>query len=218
MKARHRIVAVLSPKGGAGKTTIAACVAAELVSRGISVVLVDADPQRALADWHGGADGGRPLGEIPLIVDATEAVADKVRDAASNATVIVDLAGFANRTQVAVLEVADLVLVPCRPSMMDARGALAAAEMAAVVNRDRRRKAQVAVVITGASRTRMTAHIRAELADAGVRVLTAEIGHRAAYVEAAAFGSAPCLMGRAAGQAAAEVAALADEIQHIMRS
>ncbi|MFT7561441.1 MAG: chromosome partitioning protein [Flavobacteriales bacterium] len=44
-------VFVANPKGGCGKTTIAAQLAGYYASRGDSVVLVDHDPQRSSSDW-----------------------------------------------------------------------------------------------------------------------------------------------------------------------
>ena len=45
------IVAIAGHKGGTGKTTIAATIAAELQARGHSVLLVDADPQGTAITW-----------------------------------------------------------------------------------------------------------------------------------------------------------------------
>ncbi|PKF48623.1 AAA family ATPase, partial [Enterovibrio nigricans] len=51
------IIAVLNPKGGAGKTTIALHLARALRDSG-SVLLVDSDPQGSARDWseQGGGD------------------------------------------------------------------------------------------------------------------------------------------------------------------
>lgn len=54
------LICFASPKGGVGKTTIAANVAAGLVARGRRVIAVDLDPQDAL-----GLHFGRALGEHP---------------------------------------------------------------------------------------------------------------------------------------------------------
>ena len=58
------ILTLANSKGGGGKTTIAACLAAELSKRGNTVVLLDADPQRSLTTWHG---NDSQLGELPLL-------------------------------------------------------------------------------------------------------------------------------------------------------
>lgn len=212
------IVALLSPKGGCGKTTLAACIAAELAKRGEPVTLLDADPQGSLAEWHGGADSGRPLAQIPLIADPTERAAKKAQDAARDSIVLVDTAGFKNRTQVDILAVADVVLIPCRPSPLDARRAQQAIEMAATVNADRRKKAKVVVVMNAAIRASIVGHIRNEMVSSGARVMGSELGQRAVFAEAELYGSAPAWMGRAASKAADEVAAVTSELLNLMRS
>ena len=59
------IIALMTVKGGSGKTTLTACLGAELAKRGHKVTLIDADPQGSLTAWHGmawqrGADASNP--------------------------------------------------------------------------------------------------------------------------------------------------------------
>ena len=54
----------VSGKGGAGKTTLAALAAAELVRRGIKVTAIDADPNPSLAPLLGITDTPTPLLEM----------------------------------------------------------------------------------------------------------------------------------------------------------
>lgn len=49
---RPQLIAVVSPKGGVGKTTVAANLAAAIAVRGRPVLLVDLDPQNALRLHH----------------------------------------------------------------------------------------------------------------------------------------------------------------------
>ena len=49
--ARTMIIAFLNQKGGVGKTTLATHLAGELVARGRSAVVIDADPQGSALDW-----------------------------------------------------------------------------------------------------------------------------------------------------------------------
>ena len=200
------ILTLANSKGGGGKTTIAACLAAELSKRGNTVVLLDADPQRSLTTWHGN-DG--KLGELPLHTDASEKAAKWAVDASKKAIVIVDTAGFASTTLTAILKVSDVVLIPCRASALDARGVLATHEMVQSIS-----AAGVAVgaVLNAATRTALVSHIRNELINAGVSVMGCEIGQRTVYAEAELSGSAPCWLGKQAVKAADEIAALATEL------
>ncbi|MCA6272007.1 MAG: ParA family protein, partial [Phenylobacterium sp.] len=46
-----KTLAILSRKGGAGKSTLAVHLAVQAVAGGLRVALVDMDPQRSAADW-----------------------------------------------------------------------------------------------------------------------------------------------------------------------
>ncbi len=46
-----RTIAVVNRKGGSGKTTTAVCLAAALAERGLSILLVDLDPQASASRW-----------------------------------------------------------------------------------------------------------------------------------------------------------------------
>jgi chromosome partitioning protein len=57
------VIAVISPKGGVGKTTVAVNLASTLAAGGRAVRLVDLDPQNALR-LHLGADPADPGGLV----------------------------------------------------------------------------------------------------------------------------------------------------------
>jgi chromosome partitioning protein len=67
------ILTLANSKGGGGKTTIAACLAAELTRRDKYVALLGADPQQSLSVWHG---HDRKLRELELHIDAGEKAAN----------------------------------------------------------------------------------------------------------------------------------------------
>lgn len=60
----------VSGKGGAGKTTLAALTAAELLRRGVSVTAIDADPNPTLAPCLGFTDMPTPLLELSDEIEA----------------------------------------------------------------------------------------------------------------------------------------------------
>jgi len=206
---RNFTLAFANAKGGSGKSTLACCLAAELSHRGRQVTLIDADPQGGMSAWH--AAGG-PLKDLPIIADTSQRVNATAREAAASSTVVIDAAGFATSTLVAVLEAADIVLIPCRPSALDAMRAIETARMATEVARARRKRVPVLIVLNAVTHAAIVPHIRAELEAAGVKVAATEIGQRTAFAVAALNGTAPCWMGSAAEKAAGEVSALADEL------
>jgi chromosome partitioning protein len=205
-----KIIAIANTKGGSGKSTLACCLAAELKQRGQQVTLIDADAQGGTKAWH---EAGGPLHEIPLIVEPGLAVTQAAKIAAGESVVLIDAAGALTQTSVGVLEAADLVLIPCRASALDAMRALETVQLANTVAKARGKRLPVYVVLNAVLHAAsITPHIRAELEAAKVRVAKAEIGQRVAFAEAAINGTAPCWMGWSATQAAEEIAALADEL------
>ena len=137
----------------------------------------------------------------------------RAQELAKKAIVIVDTPGFAARELIDLMRVASHVVVPCRPSGIDARRALEALEMVGLVNEERRKKATALVVMNHtAPRATLVSYLRDELSGSGARVLKAEVMNRAVFSEAELFKTAPYLMGKRAAKAAAEITAVTDEI------
>lgn len=209
MPRKNLTIAFANAKGGAGKSTLACSLAAELAHRGRHVTLIDADPAGGMSAWH--AVGG-PLAKLRILVEPSARVTATAREEAEDSTVVIDAAGFATSTLVAVLEAADVVLIPCRASALDAIRGVETARMAQEVAKARGKRIPVRIVLNAVTNTAIVPHIRSELERAGVKVAESEIRQRTAFAVAALSGSAPCWMGSTAEKAAAEVAALVDEL------
>lgn len=206
-----RIIAVTNSKGGSGKSTLACCLAAELADRGHIVTLVDGDPQGGASAWH--AANGRLSEAVRLVADPSTGVTRTAEQAAAGGLVVIDVAGFATQSMAAAIEAADLVLVPCRPSALDALRALETVQLARDIATAQARRKRVLVALNGVvAGAAITAHITRELTRGGAKVAHTEIHHRTAFAVAAINGTAPVWMGAAAKRAAAEIRALADEL------
>ena len=219
-----KVLVLASGKGGAGKTTLAVAVAGELLRRGERVALLDADPQESggLTQWHSAVKntaGSFFIGEAAAGLQAAElhreigeGAADLAqRLAQSGAVVVCDAAGSLTRTTLALLERADLVLVPARAGGLDAARAV---EMVQLVGQASR--APCAVVLNATTRSLLPGHIRAELRRAGVLVLRSEVGQRVAHPAAQLHGTAPAFLPGAAA-ARAEIESLVSELQKVLR-
>lgn len=204
----NRIISFVSVKGGSGKSTVACCIAGELLSQGKSVSLIDADPQGGASAWHGAGD---QFSDIPLIVDPSEAVGGKAE--AQEGVVLIDVAGFATQTMITALSVSDLAVIPCRASALDALKAIETLEIINQVGQSRGSTLSALVVMNGITRTAIAPHIRAEIEGAGLKVAKTELGQRTAFALAGLNGSAPCFMGASAAAAADEVSRLIKELK-----
>lgn len=60
-----KVLAILSQKGGAGKTTMALHLAVEAERRGLTTAVIDLDPQASAASW-----GDSRKSEGPVVVSA----------------------------------------------------------------------------------------------------------------------------------------------------
>lgn len=114
------VVVVASQKGGAGKSTICANLAVALSRYEDSTVLIDADPQATLTDWWNAREVETPalatvktLTELPAKLDALRSAGVKF--------VLVDTPPSATASIAKVVALADLVLIPVRPSPNDLR-------------------------------------------------------------------------------------------------
>ena len=110
-------LSVISQKGGAGKTTLACSLAVAAERAGMAAVLVDLDPQGTAAKW-----GELREADTPVVTAAATNRLMPVIEAARNAAaaiVVIDTPPHSADAALAAAHVADLVLIPCRPSTAD---------------------------------------------------------------------------------------------------
>lgn len=118
-----QIIAIASSKGGSGKTTIATATAGEIARRwfdkGVTVALVDADPNQHSAKWA--KREGCPK-NIQIVKETNELyLGDTIDEIAKKVDfVIVDLEGIASLALSPAISRASLVIIPFQGSQDDA--------------------------------------------------------------------------------------------------
>lgn len=110
-------IALISQKGGGGKTTMAVSLAVIAEAAGRSVLIIDTDPQASACRW-----GDRRMTETPAVLDAQPArlaAAIAKAEQAGIDLVIIDTPARVEQAAAEAAKVSDLVLIPCRPGIGD---------------------------------------------------------------------------------------------------
>jgi chromosome partitioning protein len=123
------ILTIASQKGGAGKTTLSAHLAVEAERTGAGpVAVVDTDPQGSLADWWNQRAAETPLFAAVAIGRLADHMTALRREGVN--LVVIDTPPAFVDTIRAAIAVADLILIPARPSPHDLRAVGVIVEMA----------------------------------------------------------------------------------------
>ena len=128
-----KTIAIISQKGGAGKTTVAIHLAVAAEKRGMNTAIFDLDPQASAASWS-----DKRNSPSPAVVSAQAArLPSLLEQAAAQSAdlVIIDSAPNADAASLAAARAADLILIPCRPSAFDLNAIGTTLNLAAVAGK-----------------------------------------------------------------------------------
>ena len=178
------VVAFVSPKGGAGKTTAALVLALGLVERGLKVALIDSDPNKPLMAWSELPD--RPAGltvhPAPTAQDVREAHREARREDPN--WIILDTEGSMRGAIGFVAVRPDLILTPLAGSLLEATQAIKAAEMVRAFGHQGGRQIPHRCLLTripAAIRTRSLASVVARLREQQIEFLPTALLEKEAF-------------------------------------
>lgn len=195
-------IAILSRKGGAGKTTIAVNLAATAEQAGTRSAVLDLDPQASAATWFDVRGTARPEVHICLPHRLSHGLA-KISGCD---LAIIDTAPHADLGALAAARASDLVLIPCRPAVFDLAALAATLDIATIAGTP-----ALAVLNAIPARGKAAEQARAALTEWGIDVATPMLTHRQAFVQALACGKAASEFDPG-GKAGAEILALHEAI------
>lgn len=185
-----KVIAVGNLKGGVGKSTLAINLACELATGGRRVALIDADDQGTATEWA--AAGGLPISFQALPLEGERRAEAWIRQVTATEAdyIVIDLPPHTGAATAAALILADLLVIPATPSVVDLRATAKALEMLSEARKERGDGKPACVLVpskvdrrTGAGR-----EIEGALHEFGERVAPA-IGLRSAFVDSAAAGA-----------------------------
>lgn len=170
-----RTIALVNQKGGCGKTTLALHLAAAFWLAGDDVLVVDLDPQASAAEWHDARENPMPHVESVQPARLGKVLAH-AREIGTGA-LIIDTAPHNEAAALDAARAADLVIVPCQPSIMDLRAMRKTADLLRLV------KVPAVAVLNNVPPSGTVADEAAEMiAEAlGLPVCPVRIGDRVAY-------------------------------------
>lgn len=197
-----KVIAVVSQKGGVGKSTLSLATAVAATAKGLSVAVIDLDPQATVSSWS-----DRREEETPVVISAQAARLPRILEAAEGEgadLVVIDTAPRAEQAALAAAKAADLVIVPCRPAIYDLETVMTTVELVRLANQ----QTPLVCVLNGVPpRGPRQQQARDVLESLSVPVCPASLGQRAAIDHAAALGLVAQEY-EPNGKAAAEIAAV----------
>lgn len=177
-----KVIAVVSQKGGAGKTTLALHIAVAAERAGLSAAILDMDPQGTAERWSEWRKE-----EPPAVVAAKATTLTRRLEQARMAhgdLVVIDTPPLAQTEAREAARIADLILIPCRPSAFD----LDAIRVTADLANDIRKPAFVVVNAGPPHGTSVYRDVADTVERFGLQVAPARLAERAAFRHAVREG------------------------------
>lgn len=212
------IVSLAGQKGGVGKSTLAVCLAAEGVERGLSVLLVDADPQGTARTWGDvAAESSLPVPTIVAMGPTMHRPGQLDRLVSGRDLVVIDCPPRHGDVQRSALMVSDIALLPCGPTPADAWALASSIELVTEAQTVRPSLQAFVVITRKQARTAVGKSAREALeSESGLPVLRSELGYRVAFQEALAAGRGVTTYAPH-DPASAELRAVLDEVLSLSR-
>lgn len=202
------IISFVNQKGGVGKSTTAINLAASLKRKNYNLVLVDADPQGSVVQWHAVENNNAfEILHHPEPLDRF----DIKELAADYDYILIDAPPAIGNIAKSILEVSDLAVVPISPSSLDiwsGWGTLEMIEEARQANPDLMVRLLVNRKIPG---TRVGRDAREAIEVFDMEIFQTELCQRVAFIDAMASGVS-VMQYAPTSKAAGEIEGLTDEV------
>jgi chromosome partitioning protein len=200
---------VANLKGEVGKSTATIHLATAAQMAGIPTAIIDIDPdQQAAAKWSDSRAAERP----PVLSAVYSRLPQAIAEAESGGAelIFIDTAAFEQKILTAAVHVADLILIPCRPTVQDVQYLTATTDIVSI-----HRKPAAVVLNQVEPRLPETEQARALITKLGLALSPMHLSKAVAYQRAIAAGLGVTEF-EPTGKAAQEVLSLLDWISRLL--
>ncbi len=204
------ILAVMSQKGGCGKTTLSLNLAAALAREGRKVLLIDADPQQTAQDWA--AIRSTPPSFQVVGLSKPVLHRDLPKLAADYDDVVIDGAPRNYEVARSAIAAADYVLIPVQPSGADFWASRETVQLVKEAHDFKETQKSAFVISRRIGRTVMSRNIQEALAGFELPILKSSTTQRVIYAEAMTGGST-VIEAQPYGEASLEIKRIMKEVQ-----
>ncbi len=175
-------LAFLSQKGGSGKTTLAINLATVAQQAGERVALIDTDPQESVSSWAQVRKTENPA-VYKALTPNLPGLLDKAK-AEGRTLAVIDTAPHSTPGMDIIAKLADFLIIPCRPSVLDLVAISLSVQIAQAADKS------AAFVLNACNpRVAETGQSRKALERHPYPVAPVEIGSRQVYSRALTSGS-----------------------------
>ena len=157
-----KTLAIISQKGGSGKTTLAVHMAVCAIRQNLHTAIIDLDPQGSAFDWYQSREEENELNAVQANASQLAALLKQAKAGGAD-FVIVDTAPHSDSAAAIAAQLADFILMPCRPSRFDLKAIGSTAAIAKLA------KTPAAAVINAAPRGKLADEAKAALQQQGAQ-------------------------------------------------
>lgn len=203
------VIALVGNKGGAGKTTLSVNLATCLAKQSNTSV-VDADPQGSALQWRAFSENENT---VPVF-EASDQLQEQARELLGDYQYVVfDCPPSVHAPQTtAVLEFADIALIPVQPSPVDLWATVHIEEAVEQARQSNSQLKALLVINQMEARTTLSRLVRDALSEIGIPVANTSLRRRAIFRTSALEGKSVFDMGRRGSDAVSELEQLVQEV------
>lgn len=176
------VITVANLKGGVGKSTTTINLATASQMAGIKTIIIDVDPdQQAASKWSDTRTFEHPCVFSAVYSRLPQSIAEAQRSGAE--LIFIDTAAFEQKILTAAVQVANLILIPCRPTAQDVQYLTATTDIVTMYQKP------VAIVLNQVEpRLPETDQARALITKLGLSISPMYLSKAVAYQRAIAAG------------------------------